>query len=487
MSDVEVATTAGVLRGRRHGDVRMWRGIPYAAPPVGTQRLRAPQPHPPWTGVREAAEFGPAAPQRSRLIRSDEDCLTLNIVAPLDSSSPRTVLVYFHGGAYVTGSSRLYRGENLVRRGDVVYVAANYRLGALGYLDFREFSTPQRQFDVNCGLRDQVAALEWVRDNIAGFGGDPNSVMIFGESSGGNAVTTLLCAPSARGLFHRAIAQSSPAASVYSPQRAQRWAHELVGFLGGAADPAGALTSATPEAMVEATHRLTMAAVDTDPGTRATAPVVDGEVLPKHPFDAFADGSAAPVPLIIGSNAHEGRFFPRFLDVLPTTPARIEKMFAETDPDVKSRVLAAYRGFPKPQVCADLGGDVVFWEPSVLVAQSHSRHAPTYAYRYDFAPRLFDVAGFGATHGTELVALFNAGGPVGRVATVLGGRHGLRTVSDVIQSHWLQFAHHGEPGPGWTPYTEDRRTTLIIDKHPHLVDDPNRALREAWIGYKHRR
>lgn len=487
---LEVKLRDGTIRGRRLGNLRTWRGIPYAAPPVGALRLRAPRPVPPWTGVRDATRFGPAAPQDGRFKRTSEDCLTLNIVAPVEPGPPRPVMVFIHGGAYISGSSanRLYRGHHLVRRGDIVYVSINYRIGGLGYLDFRGFATPEIEFDVNCGLRDQVAALQWVRDNIAEFGGDPGNVTIFGESSGGNAVTTLMCTPSARGLFHRGIAESPPSASTYGPERAQGWAQRFVDILGGGDDPARTLHDAPVAELVAATHELTRREVESHPGQRATAPVIDGDILPVDPLEVFATGGAAPIPLIIGTNAHEGRVFPRTLDILPTTPARITKMFDETDPALRDGILARYPGYPNARACTQLAGDVVFWEPSVLVAQGHSAVAPTYSYRYDFAPRLLELLGLGATHATELFAVFGIrNDPFGIVLTLLGGRRGLHAVTDTFQSHWLHFARYGTPGPGWDAYDGERRATLVIDEISGMQDDPQRDVRESWIGYRHRR
>ncbi|MFC7448221.1 carboxylesterase/lipase family protein [Rhodococcus daqingensis] len=490
-----VTTDAGRVRGREHDGLRSWRGIPYAAPPVGELRLRAPQPAAPWTGVRDALDFGAAAPQSGRGerrgVRTDEDCLTLNVLTPAArSSTPRPVMVFIHGGAYSGGSSAtlLYRGDTLVRRGDVVYVSLNYRLGALGYLDFGDYSSPGRPFDSNLGLRDQLAALQWVHRNIAAFGGDPGKVTLFGESAGANAVTTLMCVPAAEGLFARAIAQSPPAASAYGRDRAKAWAAEFVEILDGADDPALALRTADPDALVRAGDALTARGADEAPGTRAFAPLVDGDLLPRHPLDAFADGLAHDIPLIVGTNAREGTLFPRFLDIIPTDPTRIEKMFSETDPELKARILAAYPGYPERRDAVRIGGDVTFWEPSILVAQAHAATAPTYAYRYDFAPRLLNVAGLGATHATELLAVFGVGDTViGRVATAFGGRRGLREATAIMQSHWLHFARHAAPRSTWPAYTAARRETLIIDTTARIESDPHGDLRRAWIGYRHRR
>ncbi|KAA0023749.1 carboxylesterase/lipase family protein [Antrihabitans cavernicola] len=484
---IDVTTRSGTLHGVRSDGLRAWRGIPYAAPPIGSARFRAPQPAAAWSGSRDATRFGSRASQK-RGKNNSEDCLTLNVLAPEQESGPRPVMVYIHGGAYVSGSSSdpLYRGDHLVRRGNVVFVSINYRLGALGYIDFTEFSDG---FQSNLGLRDQVAALQWVHDNIAAFGGDPTNVTIFGESSGGNAVTTLMCTPAAAGLFARGIAESPPVASVYSAKRSQGWAADVAEAIGATgSDAADVLASVPAQRLVDVTHDLTTRWADEQPGLRATAPVVDGDYLPQHPLDAFANGSAAQVPLIIGTNSHEGRFFPRFLNIIPTNHDRIELMFAETEPRVKARALAAYPDYPGKHAAADLGGDVVFWEPTVLCAQSHAEHAPTYCYRYDYAPRLLHLTGFHATHGTELLAVFGAVDDLlGRAATLLGGRAGLRAVTDTVQEHWLSFAQRGVPESSWPAYTTERRETLIIDQHSRVESDPLGDRRQAWLGYHHRR
>nr|WP_255579530.1 carboxylesterase family protein [Cryobacterium sp. PAMC25264] len=217
----ELHVTGGLVRGSRPvAGVQTWRGIPYAAPPVGALRFRAPEPVIPWRGVRDASRYGLVAAQDrgtqfkgvDRRTRMGEDCLTLNVQRPTDrpEADNLPVMVYIHGGGYTSGSSNDFteRSQAIVRSGGAIYVAINYRLGALGYLDFSRFSTRSRLFESNLGLRDQVAALEWVQENIRAFGGDPRKVTVIGESAGGNAVVTLLATPAADGLFAQAIAQS---------------------------------------------------------------------------------------------------------------------------------------------------------------------------------------------------------------------------------------------------------------------------------------
>ncbi|RVW06352.1 carboxylesterase/lipase family protein [Rhodococcus spongiicola] len=487
-TDVDVTLVEGVVRGRRLPDLLSWRGIPYAKPPVGRLRLRAPESVTPWTGVFDATAFGSAAPQRNR--NGDEDCLTLNVLRPSSQSdAARPVLVWIHGGAHMTGtaSAPVYSGASLVRRGDVVFVSLNYRLGALGYLDFREFSTPERPFEVNVGLRDQIAALEWVQRNIAEFGGDPSNVTIVGESAGANAVLTLMSTPATEGLFARGIAQSPPSAATNGTELAARWAREFLDVAGVTTSEANAfLAEADPELLVHTAAKLSARGADEAPGVRVFAPVADGALLPEPPLWAFEAGREHRVPLLVGTNAHEGRIFPWFLDILPTSRHRIEKMFVETDPEIKARVINAYPGYPGRRAALDLGGDVVFWVPTLRFAQAHAQHSDTFMYRYDFMPRLMRLLGLGATHATDLVPVFGARTPFARALTALGGRRGMRAVTDTMQGHWLSFARTGHPLDTWPRYSPDRRETLIIDETCRIESDPRRRRREAWLGFQHR-
>ncbi|MEE2062145.1 carboxylesterase/lipase family protein [Rhodococcus artemisiae] len=496
-SETLVTITDGVVRGVRSGDLLAWRGIPYAAPPVGPLRLRAPQPVEPWSGVLDATRFGNAASQHPRglvtgagtRVAAGEDCLTLNVLAPSGRvHTPRPVMVFIHGGAFTMGTSALplYGGASLVRGGDIVYVSLNYRLGALGYLDFTEFSDVSRPFDSNLGLRDQVAALEWVQRNITAFGGDPDNVTVFGESAGGTSITTLLAIPAARGLFARAIAQSPAPGLVNTVDRTREWGRRFVELLGADTDTAvEALSEATPAELGRTGSRLGASVLRSTPGLHPFGPVVDGDYLPVPPLEAYETGAAHPVPLIIGTNDREGALFPRFLDALPTDPQRIERMFAGTDPDAHDRITAVYPGYPSERAAIDLGGDTTFWYPSVQIAQAHARHAPTFAYRYDFAPRLLRWTGFDATHAVELFAVFGqADELVGRLLTSVGGRRDLRTVSASVQRQWLQFARHGEPLPSWPRYDETGRATVVFDVPTRVEHDPRSERRLAWEGYR---
>jgi para-nitrobenzyl esterase len=500
-----VRVTGGIVRGVREGGTIAWRGIPYAAPPIGRLRFRAPQRVVPWEGIRDAAVFGRVAPQAHKgqfagvppEIPSGEDCLNINVVAPdVPVEAPLLpVMVFIHGGGYSTGSSRDFSGQgrNFVGTGKVVYVSFNYRLGALGYLDFSRYSTLRRPIDSNLGLRDQIAALRWVRRNIRAFGGDPDRITVFGESAGANAVTTLMATPSARGLFSRAIAQSAPPDAVYTRAMAAAWAEQFVDILRGrtpgheATRPlsigqtVALLTAAPASELVDAALVLQARTPEETPGVFCLAPVIDGRLLPRHPMAAFRGGFAHRVPLIIGTNDREGTIFRGRLDILPRSEARIEAVLARGDADGRGTFAEVYPRLPRGADAADFGGDYAFWYPSVALAERHSRYAPVYFYRFDVAPRLLRWAGLDATHGVEMFALFEqADAPLTRTMTSLGGRRMFSQAGERMRDAWLNFAAVGAPSVGWPHYAEPDRLTLIIADRDRVESDPRGDRRRAW-------
>ena len=497
-----VDVTGGSVVGTVRRGLRMWRGMPYAASPDGGRRFRAPQPVEPWSGVRDASDFGPVAPQDRNgqflgpkaNVPMSEDCLTINVIAPNAERRDLPVMVFIHGGAYSVGSAREVPrlGEGLVRRGEVIFVNFNYRLGALGYLDFTGYATREHPIDSNIGMRDQLAALEWVRDNIAAFGGDPANVTLFGESAGANAVTTLMTVPRAAGLFARAIAQSPPPNAVYLPELTAIWAGEFLELLSELVDDsdtesttdegaARLLATADLDALIRATTRMQLRSPDAWPGTIALCPVIDGDLLPERPLDAFKAGRAHRIPLIIGTNDREGSLFRGRLDILATTPQRIRAIFSRTRKRARKAIKAEYPGLPAMRPAADFGGDYAFWFPTVKVAERHAAFAPVYFYRFDIAPRLVRYAGFDATHGLELFALFDRmDGAFGRAMGALGGRRAFKRAGQRMQSAWLAFAHGSAPSPDWPRYSRRARRTLIIDAVDRVDTDPRRERRKAW-------
>jgi para-nitrobenzyl esterase len=487
---LEISTAGGVVRGIRDGDVRTWRGIPFAAPPVGELRFRAPGQTAPWTGVRDASEFGPSAPQDRKGPFSgaaadtprSEDCLTVNVIAPGDSGTDLPVMVYIHGGGYSVGSPRdsAFRGVNFARRG-IVHVTFNYRLNAFGYLDFSAYG-----FDNNLGLRDQVAALEWVRDNIAAFGGDPANVTVYGESSGANAVTTLLTLPAANGLFARAIAQSPPSNAVYRPDLTRAWAREFMEILGVApGGEAEALRTTSAESLVTAARLLFMRVPDEYPGDQAFSPVIDGEYLPEHPVEALRAGRGHPVPLIIGSNDREGSVFFGRRFILATSASRIRGLLAESSSEAARALRAVYR-MPRRRGRLDFGGDFAFWLPTYQIAAGHSSIAPTWMYRLDYAPRLLRLLGIDSTHGADLLTVFDRSRTaVARLTTLLGGSRALTAVSQRMQDYWLRFAIDGSVDTAWPQHDASRRASLIFDNPDRVEDDSRSDRRRAWDEFIH--
>ncbi|WP_246165404.1 carboxylesterase/lipase family protein [Arthrobacter yangruifuii] len=498
VASLVVETSNGLVQGIVDDGVRTWRGIPYAAAPVGELRLRAPQSPRSWSGIRRAGKFGPVPPQSKapsltgtlRKVPMAEDCLSLNVSAPLEPEDGLLpVLVYLYGGAFSSGSSAepTYRGTKLVRDGQVLYVSLNYRIGALGFMDFRAYSTPERQFDANMGLRDQLAALEWVQQNIEAFGGNPANVTVFGESAGGLALTTLMCVPAARGLFHQAYAQSPASSAAYSPAIHASWAADLLEILGVPASAAvEALTTMPAAKLVNATRKLTTKIGPVkQPGSLSVSPVIDGDFLPRHPIDAFLAGESLPVPLVLGTMAQEGALFAKVSNILPSTPERIEKMFAGTDPLARDRVVAAYPGYPSRRRSVEISGDLVFWYPSQMVAEGHSRIAPTWSYRYDYATPAMNLLGFGATHSFDVPVMFgdiNTG--TARALTLLGGTGNLKALSERFQGSLLSLAKHSHPGAGWPAYDEFHRHTRVFDKLDRIESDPFPERRLAWSGYR---
>ncbi|OBI89587.1 carboxylesterase/lipase family protein [Mycobacterium asiaticum] len=497
-----VETTYGPVRGSDDGRVTAWKGIRYAAAPLGDLRFRAPEPPERFTEVFDASGFGPACPQpvvpRMPLDLGaplGEDCLRLNVWAPADTEpgAGKPVMVWLHGGAYVlgSGSQPLYDARALVSSGDVVVVTLNYRLGALGFLDLSSFSSGRRRFDTNIGLRDVLFALAWVRDNIAAFGGNPANVTLFGESAGAGLVTTLLTIPAAEGLFVRAIAQSSPATSVYDRDRGRRVALAVLDKLGIDESEAQRVTDVPSGPLVAATQQVFDEVPVQNPGTLAFVPIVDGDLLDDLPVKLAQEGRSLPVPLIIGTNKHEAALF-RLMrsSLMPITPRAITSMFDQItaeQPDLQlpsvDEIGSAYSGRRKAR-SVRMATDIGFRMPTVWLADGHSMVAPVHMYRFDYATPLYKVLLVGAAHATELPYVWgNLGGPQD-LTLKLGGTKTATAVSTRMQTRWINFATHGSPDglpgePKWPCYRATDRACLVIDKYD-AVQDVDARIRGAW-------
>ncbi|MGV9714180.1 carboxylesterase/lipase family protein [Gordonia sp. NPDC003424] len=504
-TDSRVTTADGIVEGARGKRSRRgtisWKGIPFAAPPVAGDRFRDPQPVHPWPGVRDCSRFGKAGIQEKRFVAvapgkyqpMSEDCLTLNVYAPdRPSSRPRPVMVFIHGGAYILGTAAtpLYEGSLLARGQDVIVVTVQYRFGPFGYLDLSAYSTDERTYDSNLGLKDQVAALQWVQRNIAAFGGDPANVTVFGESAGGSAVVTLLSTPAAEGLFARGIAESPACELIVTADSARTYADEFLRLLrdperrtgSGAVnaerlapeDAQRLLARSSPREIHRAGDRLMKYAMHADTAeTVPFAPVIDGTYLPSSPLETASRGKTLPVPLMVGSNHDEGLLFTKLWNVLPDA----EKTLLRVDDEQARTELSALYDGDRDRI--ELTGDAVFWGPMTAFAAGHAAVAPTYVYRYDFHTRLLAAAGVRATHATELFAVFGAYRTALGAGLAVGDWRSTGRVMTDVQERWGAFAAGGVPGVGWPTYDHDRKV-LIIDDPDRIEVDPEGRRREAW-------
>lgn len=497
MKHLIVETAYGPVRGVDDSRAAAWKGIRYAAPPVGDLRFRAPQPPTPWTEPVDADDFGRVCPQPpvpnfpiELGAAQDEDCLMLNVWAPSDarSGAPRPVLVWIHGGAYVLGSSSqpYYNGRRLAADGDVVVVTVNYRLGVFGFLDVPGF-------DTNVGLRDVLAALRWVRENIAAFGGDPERVTVFGESAGAGISTTLLAIPEARGLFAGVIAQSSPVTSVYDRARAQRVTDRVLEHLEIPVDQPHRLARMTVPALLAATKKVFDEVPVRNPGTLAFVPIVDGDLLPGYPVELARQGRTHPVPLIIGTNKNEAALFRLMRSpLMPITPKAITSMFNEIaaeQPDLQlpteEQLGSAYAGRRGTARHLSIASDVGFRMPTVWLAEGHNTVAPVYLYRFDYATPIMKLLLVGAAHATELPYVWGTLGAPQDMTLKLGGAKIAKAVSKRIRTRWVNFAATAKPTgpdgePDWTPYTDADRACLLIDRSDRIVHDVDAEIRAAW-------
>lgn len=483
-----VRTDSGWIRGTREEKVRSWRGVPFGASTAGARRFRAAEPVPSWDGVRDCTEFGAVAPQPTYSwtdrIDGDEDCLHLDVVRP-DTDKQLPVVVYIHGGSFIVGSSHMLmlRGFQLAEQMDVVYISINFRLGALGYLDLRSLDG---ECSANPAVTDQLLALQWVKKNIAAFGGDPDNITLMGESAGGAAVLTLMAVPQAEGLFHRAIAQSPPIAMIHSRRQSTFWARELVNRL--ALPRATTIDTLREEPfadIVRAGQSMMWRAGELRRLNSCYAPTVDGELIPDHPFEVFKQGKQHQVPLLLGTNSDEASFSKYILQRSSARARAGHRLLASFDHEHAPEVVAAYGGSHARADFAALLADALFWAPTVRIAEKHSRTQPTWMYRFDFAPAALRWLGLGAMHSLELSNIFgDASASRLKMLTTMGNSSDMENLTVTMQQHWAAFMHEGRPLDSWPLYdaAHDRKT-LIFDVEPHVVEDPYAERREAWADY----
>ncbi|MGW4563500.1 carboxylesterase/lipase family protein [Streptomyces sp. NPDC004561] len=492
-----VRTAHGAVRGLRERDLSVFRGIPFAAPPVGEARLRAPRPPRPWDGTREARSFGPPPPQETGFLGrtaqlpgpQGDDWLTVNVWTPdPDPRSARPVMVWIYGGAYKLGHGGQpgYDAQALARDGDAVLVTFNYRVGMEGFGLWE--GAP-----ANRGLLDQVAALEWVQENIGAFGGDPARVTVFGESAGAGSVASLLAMPRARGLFHRAIAQSVPG-TFFSPELARDMAAALAAEAGlrptvtdlAATDPRRltAAGQAVGLKMPQYTGRWGQAA----PTSVPFSPVVDGDVLPTTPWAALAAGAAREVDLLVGHNRDEFRLFlvmagllDKVTDEMATAVLRLYAPGGETG---EAAYRAAFPDATPTQLFERVQTDWLFGMPSLRLAEAQ-RAGGGRAHVCELTWPAPDSGGvLGACHGLDVPLLFGTfGADLGGLLFPGGApTPEAERLSALFRRSWTAFARTGDPG--WPEYDTGSRLVRILDAEPTVAPYPEEASRRIWEGYE---
>lgn len=503
-------TASGKVRGYARNGIVTFKGIPYAASTAGSARYAAPEKPKPWTGVRSSMYYGPTCPQGPRsgwavdenafMFEWDdgqpgEDCLRVNVWTPALDGRKRPVLFWIHGGGYSAGSGqelKSYDGENLARRGDVVVVSVNHRLNSLGYLNLSEFG-PRFADAVNVGMLDLVASLEWVRDNIRQFSGDPASVTIFGQSGGGGKVSVLMAMPQAKGLFHRAIVQSGAGLRQSPPDRSLKLAATTLAELGIGKHNADELLKRPYQqivmAGVEAVRKLAPPGGNV-PGSGVGfnwGATVDGKVLPHHAFDPGAPPESASVPMIIGTVLNEftnGIGRPDF-DEMGVDEVR--KRIADRYPGRADQIIEAHRkAYPKAKWSEILSIALASQVRQNAVTQAERKAAqggaPAYMYWFTWQTPVLDGRPK-AFHCAELPFVFNN---TDRCAAMTGGTAEARALGEKMADAWVAFARTGNPNhkglPNWPAFTASRGETMMFDNRCEVKLNPDKAERGITLG-----
>lgn len=493
-SSLIVTTRQGQLRGVTADSVCAWKNIPYAQPPLGELRFRAPQPPHSWTGVRDASKFGPAAPQAKRIAKTagkqNEDCLSLNVWSPAADGRKRPVMFWIHGGGFLIGSNstEMYDGANLAKNEDVVVVNINYRLGALGFLYLNDIKGTQTGFDDNLGIRDQIAALQWVRENITAFGGDPEAVTIFGESAGAISVLTLMSAPSARGLFKRAIVESAPPESLLQPQVATEMTRRYLKIIGVSPDHLDELKKVSTDSLVTAMFTLIDQLMHEPTTVKLISPTIDGTLIPESPMAAIQAGHAAGIDLMIGTNKDESTLLAlKKVGLTPRNAEQLKPYLNNIAPEPRKNLVATYKEYPARNGVMEMTTDGVFTMPSIRVCEMQSAFASTYMYHFEWYSGAMKLVKLKSCHGAELPFVFGTLNKKPGKFFAIGSRKKYNwALSRKIQDSWVNFARYGNPDPtgrsAWTKYNSDSRSTMIFDKTSRAFTDPDSQHRIAWTG-----
>ena len=475
----------GLVQGTSEDGLTVYRGIPFAVPPVGDLRWRAPQPAAKWEGVLQATNFGPSPVQASRIgPKMSEDCLYLNVWTPAKSADDHLpVLVWIYGGGFSAGSTsdRSYSGEKLAGKG-VVLVSINYRVGQLGFLAHPELSAENpNHVSGNYGLLDQIAGLQWVKKNIAAFGGDPNQVTIFGESVGGISVSMLCASPLAKGLFQGAISESGGS---FGPPRPTTFPGENLKRLADA-ERAGEAYAKT--AGVSSIAELRKLAADKLPASRGMGgawPILDGWLIPDDQYKLYAAGKYNDTPILVGYNSDEGASFSP-----PKTPADyitgVKTRYGRFADDLIKAYPVGTNTVPK--TARDLARDAAFgwhtWTWARLQAQAGK--SKVFYYYFDQHPEYPESsprAGYGSPHGMEVAYVFQHLNPNNPQTT----RTDLE-ISDAMATYWTNFAKHGDPNgkgvPAWPAFNDSNPQVMCFNQTPHLGPVPSVESLKILDGY----
>jgi para-nitrobenzyl esterase len=504
-----VKTQYGDLRGIQENGVLVFKGVSYAGPCDGANRFKAPKKPEPWTGVRDAVEYGPQAiqnrdpnsPPGAPVVPSSENCQFLNVWTPAADGKKRPVMFYSHGGGFATGSggwgkNPSHDGSALAKNYDVVVVTHNHRLALMGYLYLGDILGEEYAASGNTGILDIVAALEWVRDNIAGFGGDPGNVMIWGESGGGNKVSTLLAMPTAHGLFHKASIESGPGLRMMPRETATATAKALLEDLGLKPAEARKLLD------VPVSRLLEFQAKHMGAGRGAVggfAPVVDGHYLPAHPFDPVAPGISKNIPLIVGTNKDETIFqsehlpLPEATQVFNLNDAGLHERVAKAlgaNAAKTDQVLSVYRASRPNASPTDLyiAITTAIWMGANAITLAERKVAQNgapvfmYIFAYESEVPVAKTINYPmkSPHAMEMAFKFNH--PENNPAT--GNRPERFQAARNMSQAWATFARTGKPDfdgiPRWPAYTTDTRATMMLDATCRIVNDPFSAERKLW-------
>jgi para-nitrobenzyl esterase len=480
----------GKIEGYIEDNLYIFKGIPYAEPPIENLRFSPPLPKKPWNGVLDTTKFGPCPFQgytaleevTGKLQPESEDCLTLNIWSPSLDNKKRPVMFWIHGGAFIMGGSRspTYDGSTLAKRGDVVIVTINYRLGAFGYLYIQGVSP-------NVGQLDQILALKWVHENIAKFGGDPDNITIFGESAGAYAVITLAAMPDAKGLFRRIIAQSMP---TIDPKVTKKPTKDLIRALGLKTDDIHGLRKVAPEEIIKAQNVITKG------GGIPFRPIIDEKTFPVHPLTLFKEGKCKNIDLMMGTNLHEAKLFTSLdpstskIDDEKAIMLYLGMMGINSE---KARVIIdtykkAREGIlsNKPKELLDaIVTDLMFRVATLHILEAQSVYQPnTYNYLFTWETSVLNER-LGACHALELPFVFDTLEEPGMKALV-GDAPNTDTLCENMMDAWLSFAHSGNPNhngiPNWPTYNKKDRATLIFGKEIKVAKALYDKERMAWDG-----